>query len=164
MKANWRRITVIPFVFALVLATGCGEDLTETGPQIDAISITPSTIATSQTGMTDEFFSVDVTISGFTEPIDLESSRVFYVDATGDEVTATAMMKTISGANGEPPTCPDTCTISFDRIFTNWFQEAAASETPYDIGAEVVSVPGDTGRPSEVSEEVGLADVTVTDG
>ncbi len=163
MKGNTLRNVATAFVLALIL-TGCGEDLTGTGPQIDGITITPTSLLTSETGMTDEFFTVEVTISGFTEPIDLDLSRVFYVDPTGEEISATSMMKSISNADGEPPTCPDVCTITFDRIATSWFLDAAASPTPYDIGAEVRSVPGETGRASEVAQDVGLAQVTVNEG
>lgn len=165
MNVTWRRVSAAGIVALLALVVGCGEDLTETGPQIESMTIDPSTITTSDQGMTDEFFTVQVQISGFTEPIDLDSSEVFYIDSTGMEVSGNTMAadKTIQGATADN-VCPDVCTITFSRIFLNWFAGTPASETPYEIGAEIVSEPGDTGRASERAKEVGLAQVTVTEG
>ena len=163
MNEAWQRVSAIGFLALFVVLTGCGEDFTASGPQVDSITIDPTTITTSQQGMTDEFFTVTVQLSGFTEPIDIEASEVFYVDASGQEVPSNSMMRSIDGADANG-VCADVCTVSFDRIFLNWFAGTPASETPYDIGAEIVSEPGDTGRPSERAKEVGLAQVTVTEG
>jgi len=51
-----------------VLATGCEEAFS--GPSIDSAEISPAEVPESDTGMTDECFTVDLNVSGFEAEID----------------------------------------------------------------------------------------------
>ena len=139
--------TLLAIALAFVMF-GCGDDLAG-GPSVTDMTITPSTIAVSDTGMTDEFFSVQIQVAGFSEPVDAASTRVFFSDGATD-------IEGIYGSSSLVGT-----TIQLDRIATSWFQ----GQTPgsYELGVTVQSVADDSGRPAESVTEFGLASVTITE-
>lgn len=151
---NNRSIPLLGLLLCLTLLGACGEDLLDEGPSIDSVTITPSEIATTQAGMSDEFFSVTIEISGFTDPIDLEETRIWYTTPSG--VEETAQFQEFSANEDET-------ILTFERIVTSWFQDAEARDQPYDIGVQVRTQAGDTGRATESASEVGLAQVTVNE-
>lgn len=59
----------------------------ESGPAIGAALIDPSTVSQSETGMTDECFTVEMTITGFDAPI--AEVTIFIVEDDSRSVTAT---------------------------------------------------------------------------
>ena len=104
MSFNRRFFSLLLLVcFALFPLAGC-VDLTDDGPQITSVTVTPNTLSQSSTGMTDEFFEVTIVTQGFTAPI-----RIQDVDGEGRE--------------GEPQEAPtvngDTVVIS--KIAKSWF-------------------------------------------
>lgn len=135
------------FLAILVLvSTGCGEDL-GFGPEIVSMTVSPDTLSTTETGMTDQFFTITIEVSGFTDEIDVEATRAFIQP---DEVDAVYESATLVGN-----------TITLDRIATGWFQTLPPGT--YDIGAEVSTVPGDNGQPTEAVERLNLTTVTITE-
>ncbi len=127
---------------------GCGDDLAG-GPSVESMTITPNTIAVSDTGMTDEFFSVTVQVAGFTEPVDAGSTRVFYSDGASD----------VEGIYGSSALAGST--IQLGNIATSWFQGQPAGT--YELGVTVQSEADSSGRPAESVTEFGLATVTITE-
>lgn len=132
-------------LFAAV-STGCGEDLLENGPEIVSMTISPDEIPSTSTGMTDQFATVTLTVAGFTDPINVDATRVFIEDNGVEAVFGTASM------TGN--------TITLEEIATSWFQGLEPGE--YPLGAEVFSVDGDNGEPTESVSQLGLTTVTIT--
>ena len=127
--------SVVLCVVAMMLV-GCGEDLFE--PTISSLTIDPETISLSDTGMTDEFFTVNLSVDNFEDTVTdvtifrQEPNRV---DAVGDV--------TIDGT-----------TITVRMIAKSWFAGVEPGE--YNIGAEVDS-------PNQSVREFDLATVTVVE-
>jgi len=140
-----RSIFLLSFL-TLAVGLGCGEDF-GSGPEIVSMTISPSTLSVTETGMTDQFFTVTIGISGFTDEIDVEETRVFI---QGPDVEAIFQTSSIVGN-----------TITLGNIATGWFQTQPVGT--YDIGATVQTVPGDTGQPSEQVTQLNLATVTITE-
>lgn len=101
-----RRFAILIALPAL-LAVGCGEDI-GAGATIDSLTVDPDIISLSDTGMTDEFFTVTIVVSGFADEVDPERTEVFVqepevaavpgsTDVTGDTITLTMIAKTWVG-------------------------------------------------------------------
>ncbi len=127
------------FLLLIFLLTSC-EDLV-VGAQVDAMVITPAQISLSETGMTDEFFNVEITVSGFDEAIDKNSVTIYRQDPRVD-----AVPESIS-VNGN--------TIKLTRIAKSWFG-SVESAGEYSIGAELSSE-------SQSINEQDLATITVVE-
>lgn len=138
---------MLSLALVAALTTGCGEDLLDNGPQIVSMTITPDEIPSTSTGMTDQFVTVTLTVSGFTDAINVDATRVFIEDNDVEGVFQTA---TLSGD-----------TITLDEIATSWFQ--GLTPGAYPLGAEVFSVDGENGEPTESVSQLGLATVTITE-
>lgn len=124
---------------------GCADDLLG-GPEIVSMSVSPDSVASTATGMTDQFVTVTLVVGGFTDPINVDSTRVFIQDTNTDGIYQSA---TLSGD-----------TITLTEIATSWFQGLSAGD--YSLGAEVVSNDGDNGEPTEQVSQLGLATITIT--
>lgn len=131
---------------AVVLGAGCGEDLLNNGPEIVSMSISPDSVPATSTGMTDQYVTVVLTVDGFTDPINVDSTRVFIETNNVDGVYQSAAL----AGN----------TITLSNIATSWFQGLTVGE--YDLGAEVVTEDGDNGEPTEQVSQIGLATITIT--
>ena len=130
-----RRLTLL-VLFALLLSA-CGEDL-GLGPSIDDLIVDPDVITLSDTGMTDEFFTVTLTVSGFEDVVDPELTRVFIQQP---EVDAVAGSTDVSGD-----------TITLNMIAKTWVGGLDAGL--YNVGAEVRS-------PTESVTQRDLATITI---
>jgi hypothetical protein len=139
--------SILIVVFSLFALTSCGEDLGG-GPEIVSMTISPDTLSVTETGMTDQFFTVTLEVAGFTDEIDLEETRVF-IQGT-DEVDAVFQTSAQVGN-----------TITLGMIATGWFQTQVPGV--YDIGASVQTIAGDTGQPTEQVTQLNLATVTITE-
>ena len=128
-----KRYFVVTLAFA---AFSCGE-VTEDA-QIVSLTIDPSIITTSETGMTDEFFTVEMVVANFDDAIDPESVVVFRQEPTRTDAVGEV---SIDGDN-----------IAVRMIAKAWFSGVDAGE--YNIGAEVESA-------SQSIREFDLAVVTV---
>ena len=131
-------------VAAALLVVGCGEALNNgslLGPRIESLSLTPDTIATSDTGMTDEYFTATLVVAGFEDEITLDEVDIFIQEP--DVVDAVPQDRSIDGN-----------TITLDRIAKSWF--AGLSAGTYPIGANVESE-------TESVSELNLFEITVTD-
>ncbi len=108
--------------FLLILLTSC-EDLV-LGAQVDSMVISPNRISLSETGMTDEFFNIEITVSGFNEAIDKDSITVYRQDP---RVNAVAESTVVDGN-----------TIRLNRIAKSWFGDVSSAGS-FDIGVELSS-------------------------
>lgn len=124
---------------------GCADDLLG-GPEIVSMTISPDSVASTGTGMTDQFVTVTLVVDGFTDPINVNGTRVFIEENGIDGVYQSASLV------GD--------TITLTEIATSWFQDLAPGE--YPLGAEVVSEDGDNGEPTEQVSQLGLATFTIT--
>ncbi|MEZ4461877.1 MAG: hypothetical protein R3E66_19580 [bacterium] len=131
---------------ALAFGAGCGEDLLNNGPEIVSMSISPDSVPATSTGMTDQFVTVTLTVAGFNDPINVDGTRVF-IEANN-----------VDGVYQSSALVGDTITLS--TIATSWFQ--GLTEGEYSLGAEVVTVDGDNGEPTEKVSQIGLATITIT--
>lgn len=125
------------FILFAVLLSACGEDL-GFGPSIDSVTIDPDIISLSDTGMTDEFFTVTITVSGFDDVVDPDETRVFVQEP---EVNAVPGSTELSGN-----------TITLTMIAKTWVGGFDAGI--YDVGAEVRS-------PTESVTQRDLATITI---
>lgn len=126
--------------FAMVLLGSSCVPIDDGSPQISTLTITPSTISESSTGMTDQFFEITIVTANFTEPI--ESAQVFIQDLNREAVFNTA-----------PEITGDTIVIK--RVPFAWFSEVGVGE--HAISATVFS-EGDL----QSATELNLTTVTVT--
>ena len=127
----------------LVLAVGlyaCGDvnNSGTDGAQIVSLEIDPDTLSRSDTGMTDEFFTATLVVSGFADPIDVDEVSVFIQEPS---VEAEPGSRSIEGD-----------TITLGMIAKSWF--AGLDAGVYDIGAEVSSE-------TEQVRQLDLATVTI---
>jgi len=130
-------------VVAAIAATGCGEALgPDGGPQIVSLSIDPSEISLSDTGMTDEYFTATIQVSGFQNAVDVDQADVF-VEAGGDTISAEPGTRDIQGD-----------TITLGMIAKSWLGGLDAGD--YGVGAEVQSS-------TEKVRELDLATITITE-
>lgn len=113
------RISLV--VLLAFLLTGCGEDLF--GASIVSLTVDPDVISLSDTGMTDEFFTVIVVVDGFEQEVDPDATRVFIQEP---DVEAVAGTTSLSGN-----------TITLGMIAKTWVGNLEAGI--YDVGAEVRS-------------------------
>lgn len=124
---------------------GCADDLLG-GPEIVSMTISPDSVASTATGMTDQFVTVTLVVAGFADPINVDGTRVF-IESNG-----------IEGVYQNAALSGDTITLT--EIATSWFQGLTPGE--YPLGAEVVSQDGDNGEPTEQVSQLGLATITIT--
>ena len=133
-------------VGGLGACTGLEDDLG--GATIESLTIDPDTIPLSDTGMSDEYFTATLNVSGFTEPIDPEATTVF-VEANGEEIEAVPQDIQISGN-----------TIILDQIQTGWV--GSLEPGTYQVGATVQTELTEGSRfPAERVTERGLATITI---
>jgi len=104
-----------------LLLTSCGDEFG--GASIDSLTISPSSIRTAETGMTDEFFTVTIGISGFEDDIDEDAVRVFVQDPEVDAIPGSVDVATN--------------TITLNMIAKTWVGGLPAGL--YDVGAVVRS-------------------------
>lgn len=112
------------FVAAMLLV-GCGETLNNSaGPTIESLTLEPNVISLSETGMTDEFITATLVVSGFTDELNLDDTVVFLQDPTR--------------VDAEPGTqTEDGGTIVLGMIAKTWLVGLDAGT--YPVGAEVHS-------------------------
>lgn len=116
------RRLLMPLLLMLVLA-GCGEDL-GSGASILSLSVDPDVVSASDTGMTDEFFTVTLVVAGFEEAVEADQTRVFIQEASDRDAVP-----------GD--TTLDGDTITLQMIAKTWV--GGLEPGLYDIGAEVRS-------------------------
>ena len=110
MLNDHRMIRLAPALLLLVCAAlalpACPGIGVDDGPTIEDVTIDPSTISTSDTGMTDEYFTITIETAGFTEPISGADATIQeagreavpgQIDVTGDVVTLREIPKTWFG-------------------------------------------------------------------
>ncbi len=139
--------SILVLVLSTFMVAGCGEDFGG-GPEIVSMTISPDTLSVTETGMTDQFFTITLEVAGFTDEIDVDETRVF-IQGT-DEVDAIFQSSAIVGN-----------TITLGMIATGWFQTQVPGV--YDIGASVQTIAGETGQPTEQVTQLNLATVTITE-
>lgn len=108
---------------AILLVTSCEEDLFF-GPSIDSLVIDPDVVGVhTDGGMTDEHFTVRITVSGFEDEIDPSLTTVFIQEPELQAVAGTAMI--------------DGNVITLSHIQKTWV--GGLEPGVYDLGAEVRS-------------------------
>ena len=116
-----------------VVGTACEEAFG--GPTISSVDIQPSTISTNNAGMSDEFFTVTISVIGFEAPI--------------EEVGLSIVEN-----NRPPPGRLDPeingSTITIDRIQTKWFQDMEPDV--YNIEATVTDENGTSASRSDLAQ------------
>lgn len=125
--------------WATTLATGCEEALG--GPSITSFTIEPDEIRNTDTGMTDEHFTMALTVSGFEAEVDDVEAFIQENERTHPTNDSTYDISIEGNA------------IDIEGVPKTWFQGLGAGT--YDIGATVVDV-----NESEVTQR-NLAEVTV---
>jgi hypothetical protein len=114
--------TLALLLLLLTTASGCGDVLND-GPTITSLTVSPSSVVQTDTGMTDEFFTITLSFSGFESDVIVDETRVFIQDPEIDAVPGTADL------NGD--------TITLGMIAKTWVGGLAPGV--YEIGAEVRS-------------------------
>ena len=141
-------MTTVKFglIAAMILfGFGCADDLLG-GAEIVSMTISPDSVASTSTGMTDQFVTVTLVVSGFADPVNVDGTQVFIEENGVEGIYQNASL------SGD--------TITLTEIATSWFQ--GLTPGTYQLGAEVVSVDGDNGEPTEQVRQLGLATITVT--
>lgn len=138
------KLALALLIGALLTLSSCVPDVF--GPTITDVTVDPSTIAKSNTGMTDEYFDVTISTSGFEG--EFESAEVFIQVPDGAPIDSLGSFRTAEDG--------DISTIINENqtIATSWFGDVEAGT--YNIGARV------TTDLEEVTQR-DLATVTVTD-
>ena len=137
-----RRLPIFVALAVLPLfLLACGELVNNgtAGAQIVSLTLEPNTISLSDTGMTDEYFTVTLVTGGFVDPVDPETAVVFIQEPERTE--AEPGTREVSGN-----------TITLGMIAKSWF--AGLEPGVYNIGAEVSSE-------TEQVRQLDLATVTV---
>jgi len=97
MRSLLSRASTLLVVFSLITLAGCLLDPTE--PGIVTMSISPDVISASDTGMTDEYFTIEITVVNFSDEI--EEVTVFTqsprVDAEPQNVVVEGNVVVLSG-------------------------------------------------------------------
>lgn len=107
---------------AVLFAVGCGEDLG--GASIDSMIIDPNVVGVNTDGgMTDEHFTVTITVSGFLDEVDPAQTLVFIQEPQVDAIA------------GETSIAGDVITVG--KIQKTWI--GGLEPGVYDVGAEVHS-------------------------
>lgn len=139
----WRPLAAGALLGALSLSlTGCPAEFGDE-PTIVSMSITPAILSLGETGMTDEFFTVNMEIANFTETIAPEGVEV-YIELSGSREIAEPAQVVIEGNF-----------IRLTGIQKSWF--GGLSPAVYPVGASVTSVTG-----LEQTQQSRLAEVTIT--
>lgn len=103
-----KRMILAPLMLVMMVmafVSGCAE-IADTGPQVVSVTVTPSTLAKSDTGMTDAYFEVRIVTSGFETPV--TDAKVFIQEIN---------------LEGEPqdPLVINGDTITVPKIAQSWF-------------------------------------------
>jgi len=139
---RWMALIVVAAVFA----SGCGaEEFSDaqaeefSDAQITSLTLSRSTFTVSETGMTDEFITAEVSYIGFFDPVDPDRSEIFLqeFDRAADPMSATV----------------DGNTVLLEGIATSWLSVGAGT---HNIGATVTT-------DSESVTQLNLATVTITE-
>lgn len=109
--------------------------------EITSVEVTPSTLSQTETGMTDQFFTITIQLTGNVEEVDLEETRVFIQDSRIDAVYQTSSIAAD--------------TITLEEIPFSWFQSQPVGT--YQIGATVQTISG------EPVTQLDLATITITE-
>lgn len=121
-------------VGALLLAAGCQEALS--GPRVLETSIEPDTISsTENTGMTDQYFRVEMQTTGFDSEI--ETVEMFAQLDSGERPSPPP-----EDSEQYPQINDDRTEIILDTIPQTWFGQKGGQQVPpgvYQIGTEIVS-------------------------
>lgn len=148
MATSWldtRLVTAASLVallaWATTLATGCEEALG--GPSITSFTISPDEIPRTDTGMTDEHFTMALTVSGFEAEIDDVNA---FIQENGHSHPREDASYDLSIQGNS---------IDIEGVPLTWFSGVGAGT--YNIGATVTDV-----NESEVTQR-NLAEVTVTE-
>lgn len=134
-----RLVTALVFVTAAFVLTGCGELDDLTGGEIVSLEIDPNTLSLSDTGMTDEFFTATMVVSGFEDPVDVDTAVVFLQEP--ERVDAAPGFSEIDGD-----------TITLGMIAKTWVGGLDAGA--YSVGAEISSE-------TETVRQLDLATITI---
>lgn len=110
-------------IFLLLLFSLFSCDEIELGATVDTLNVVPNTLSLSDTGMTDEYFTITMKVSGFDGEIEKDSIKVF---RQNPRVVAIPESITITGN-----------TIKLNRIAKSWFGGVASGS--YQIGVEMSS-------------------------
>lgn len=128
-RSNRRNLSLTALFAVLLAATLVLSSCVDSpfGPTIISATVTPSTIAQSNTGMSDEYFEVTLNTSGFEG--EFQDAEVFIQVPGGDNIDSRGSFSTI-----EPG---DISTIVSDpqTITTSWF--GGLEVGVYSIGATV---------------------------
>lgn len=139
-----QKLALVLLIGAALTLSSCVDGLL--GPTITSVTVTPSTIPKSQTGMTDEYFDVTINTSDFEG--EFESAEVFIQVPDGAPMDSLGQFEPV-----EPGDM--TTIVNVPRtIATSWFGDVGAGT--YNIGARV------TTDLEEVTQR-DLTTVTVTD-
>jgi hypothetical protein len=142
-------LVALGFVAALAL-TGCGDEFFDENAVVD-VTVDPSSIPKANTGMTDQYFTIEVSYRGFDGEI--SDVEVFIENPTPDEAERAATIR-----DGSMQMFSDESRIVFETA-QSWF--SGVDPGTYSIGARVV---GTTSGGLEVtSGRRGLAQVTITE-
>jgi hypothetical protein len=141
MNPMKRILSALVLVFLATALSGCGELDDLTGAQIASLQIDPDTLSLSDTGMTDEFFTATMVVSGFEDEVDVETAVVFLQDP--ERVEAAPGFREIEGD-----------TITLGMIAKTWV--GGLEPGAYSVGAEVSSA-------TETVRQLDLATITIVE-
>lgn len=133
-----------PSLLSLLLAAGLAVATTSceeafSGPSIDSATISPSEIPASDTGMGDECFTVEMSVSGF--EADLEEVTIFIVEDDNQRVTATPGTFDQCKTDTAPTFTEDGSRITVEGIPKTRLV-SGLDPGEYGIGATIVDVEG----------------------
>ena len=129
------RACVAGLLIAAIAVTTSACEEAFGGPTILSLDIQPSTISSNNAGMSDEFFTVTISVTGFEAPI--EDVELFI--AENDRPPPGRLDPQINGS-----------TITIDRIQTKWFQDMDPGV--YNIGATVTDETGTSDTRSNLAQ------------
>jgi hypothetical protein len=130
LSKRYGRSILLVLLLGLVAfgTTACEEALDGGfGSTISSFTISPDRIPQSDTGMTDEFFDVSMTVSGFETPV---SSVELFIQETGQQAPL----------NSERELSVVGSSVSVSNIAKTWFN--GVSPGIYNIGATVTAEDG----------------------
>lgn len=138
-----RLILTVWAVTALGL-TSCIVNNGVTGPAVVSVDVTPSELPIADTGMTNQFFSVIIETSGFTEPITDATITIQEADRDAPKIEAPVI---------------DGSTITLGGIAQSWF--SGLEEGTYNLKVTVVA-ENEEGALEQSASSQNVATVTVT--
>lgn len=128
-----------PFIaLALLVLTGCPVD-EFSDARITSLTLSRTTFAVSETGMTDEFIDAEVEFEGFIDPVDPDQSNIFLQDFDREAQPASSRVE------GN--------VLFLDDITTSWLNVGVGEHA---VGATLVT-------PTESVTQLNLVTVTITE-